>query len=76
MLARYPSKSNLAMMEFGFYESLTGIYEIGGIKIYTELELIVIFKRCNRNRIDKTVLETQFSHLGLQCFGIYNIKTY
>ena len=26
-------------MEFGFYESLTGIYEIGGIKIYTELEL-------------------------------------
>lgn len=61
------------MMEFGFYESLTGIYEIGGIKIYTELELIVIFKRCNRNRID---IETQFSHLGLQCFGIYNIKTY
>ena len=30
---------DLAMMEFSFYESLTGIYEIGEIKIDTELIL-------------------------------------
>jgi hypothetical protein len=30
---------DLAMMEFRFYESLTGIYEIGEIKIDTELIL-------------------------------------
>ena len=29
----------LAMMEFRFYESLTGIYEIGEIKMDTELIL-------------------------------------
>jgi len=33
-LAHYPSNP-IAMMEFRFHESLTGIYEIGGIKIYT-----------------------------------------
>lgn len=65
---------DLAMMEFRFYESLTGIYEWN--LFYTELKFSFsrdAIKRCNRNGIDKTVLETEFSHLGLLCFGIFFI---
>lgn len=67
---------DLTMMEFRFYESLTGIYEWNKNLFYTELQFSFsrdAIKRCNRNGIDKTVLETEFSHLDLLCFGIFFI---
>lgn len=59
---------DLAMMEFRFYESLTGIYEIGEIKIDAEL---ILRDATGTELIKQSYKQTEFYRLGLLCFGIF-----